>query len=77
MILDEPELHLDGNILVPDLAGWRRERLPLLPDATFLTLAPDWTCEVLSKSTERTDRTEKMPAYAASGGPHAWLVEPR
>jgi hypothetical protein len=77
LILDEPELHLNGDILVPDLAGWRRERMPYLPVAAFLTLAPDWLCEVLSPSTERTDRTEKMPAYAASGVRHAWLVDPR
>jgi len=77
LILDEPEAHLGDDILVPDLAGWRRERMPFLPDAAFLTLPPDWTCEVLSKSTEKTDRTEKMPAYAASGVQHAWLVDPR
>jgi hypothetical protein len=47
LIVDEPELHFAGNVLVPDLAGWRRERMALLPDAPFLTLAPDWICEVL------------------------------
>jgi hypothetical protein len=77
LILDEPELHLGDEILVPDLAGWRRDRLPILPDASFLTLPPDWICEVLSKSTEKMDRTEKMPIYAASGVQHAWLVHPR
>ena len=77
LILREPELHLGEDILVPDLAGWRRDRLPILPDAAFLTLPPDWICEVLSKSTENMDRTEKMPIYAASGVPYAWLVHPR
>jgi hypothetical protein len=77
LILDEPELHLGDDILVPDLAGWRRDRLPILPDASFLTVPPDWICEVLSKSTEKMDRTEKMPIYAASGVQHAWLVHPR
>jgi putative restriction endonuclease len=76
LILWEPELHLGDEILVPDLAGWRRDRLPVLPDASFLTLPPDWVCEVLSKSTEKMDRTEKMPSYAASGVRHAWLVHP-
>jgi hypothetical protein len=76
LILREPELHLGDEILVPDLAGWRRDRLPLLPDAPFLTLPPDWICEVLSKSTEKMDRTEKMPIYAASGVQYAWLVHP-
>ena len=77
LILREPELHLGEDILVPDLAGWRRDRLPILPDASFLTTSPDWICEVLSTSTENMDRTEKMPIYAASGVQHAWLVDPR
>ncbi len=55
-ILDEPELHLRPHILVPDLAGWRRERLPVIPDTAFFTLPPDWVCEVLSPGTARTDR---------------------
>jgi Uma2 family endonuclease len=77
MILDEPELHLGDEIVVPDLAGWRRERLPIAPDAAFFTVPPDWTCEVLSRSTEKTDRAEKMPLYAAFGVSYAWLVHPR
>lgn len=77
LILRGPELHLGDDILVPDLAGWRRDRLPILPDASFLTIPPDWICEVLSKSTEKMDRTEKMPIYAASGVQYAWLVHPR
>jgi hypothetical protein len=76
-ILWEPELHLGEDILVPDLAGWRRDRLPIIPDAEGITLAPDWVCEVLSKSTERTDRAEKMPIYAAAGVEFLWLVHPR
>ena len=50
LILDEPELHFGADVLVPDIAGWRRERLPIRPDAAYLTLALDWLCEVLSKS---------------------------
>ena len=76
IILDEPELHLGEEILVPDLAGWRLERLPVVPDEAFITIAPDWICEVLSKSTEKTDRAEKMPIYASSGVQYAWLVHP-
>ena len=63
-ILDEPELHLRDDILVPDLAAWRRERLPFVPDAAYMTLAPDWACEVISPSTERIDRSRKMRIYA-------------
>ncbi len=83
MILDEPELHFPdptepGEIdaVSPDLAGWRRERMPVIPDVAAFTLAPDWICEVVSKSTEKHDREEKMPIYAREGVRHAWLVDP-
>lgn len=74
-ILDEPEVHLDGDVLVPDLAGWRRERLPSIPDAPAMKLPPDWVCEVLSPSTERFDRSQKMPRYALAGVGHVWIVD--
>ena len=76
MILYEPELHLDADVLVPDLAGWRRERMPELPDTAAFELAPDWVCEVLSPSTEAADRAEKMPIYGREGVGHVWLVDP-
>ena len=75
-ILDEPELHLGPDILVPDLAGWRRERLPVMPDTAFFTLSPDWACEVLSPGTARTDRADKMPLYAEYAVPFLWLIDP-
>lgn len=75
-ILDEPELHLDTDILVPDIAGWRRERMPSLPETAWFELAPDWVCEILSPSTARIDRVEKLPIYASHGVKHAWLVDP-
>jgi len=75
-ILDEPELHVADDILVPDLAGWRRERMPTFPDVKFFTLAPDWICEVVSPSTERHDRSRKLRIYAREGVSHAWLVNP-
>jgi hypothetical protein len=75
-IIDEPELHLGGDVLVPDLAGWRRERMPEFPDVAAFTLAPDWVCEVVSPSTERLDRAKKMPAYAREKVGHLWLVNP-
>ena len=75
IIVDEPELHLGDDVLVPDLAGWRRERLPLANmDDAFLTISPDWLCEVLSKSTEKIDRTKKLPIYARAGVRHVWLL---
>lgn len=75
-ILDEPELHLGQDILVPDLAGWRRERLPVLPEEAFFSLAPDWICEVLSASTAALDRVKKLRIYARERVPYAWLIDP-
>jgi Uma2 family endonuclease len=75
-ILDEPELHFGDNVVVPDLGGWRRERMPTTPDTAFFTLAPDWVCEVLSPSTERIDRGRKLRIYAEAGVAHAWLLNP-
>ena len=76
-ILFEPELHLGEDVLVPDLGGWRRERMPDVPDAAAAELAPDWVCEVLSPSTERLDRAKKMQAYGRKGVDHLWLINPR
>lgn len=75
-ILDEPELHLGGDVIVPDIAGWRRTRLPQLPDAAWFELGPDWVCEILSPSTARTDRAVKLPIYARERVAHLWLVDP-
>jgi len=77
IILDEPELHLGPDVIVPDLAGWRRERMPVLTtDEAYFTLAPDWICEVLSPATARLDRTAKLPVYARAEVRHAWLIDP-
>ena len=77
-ILDEPEIHFirDTEVLVPDLAGWRRERLPRLPRDHRFEVTPDWVCEILSPSTARKDRVLKMPVYARYGVPYLWLVDP-
>ncbi|MCX7089571.1 MAG: Uma2 family endonuclease [Methylococcales bacterium] len=75
-ILDEPEVHLWTDIVVPDIAGWRRERMPSLPETAYFELAPDWVCEVLSPGTARQDRALKMPLYARHGVQHIWLVDP-
>ncbi|MEO8550624.1 MAG: Uma2 family endonuclease [Kofleriaceae bacterium] len=77
ILIAEPEIHIGESIVVPDLAGWRLETLPVVPDAAFIAVAPDWVCEVLSPSTERFDRAEKMPLYASIGVSHGWLVHPR
>ncbi|MGB0678229.1 MAG: Uma2 family endonuclease [Polyangiales bacterium] len=86
LILDEPELHFGDtrsddsvrDIVVPDLAGWRRERLPdACQHAAFLTVAPDWVCEILSPSTQGIDRVQKMAVYLREGVRHVWLIEPQ
>jgi Uma2 family endonuclease len=75
-ILFEPELHLGSDVLVPDLAGWRRERMPARPLEPWTDLPPDWVCEVLSPGTRRIDLTDKRRLYAQAGVPHLWLVDP-
>ena len=75
-ILFEPELHFADDVLVPDLAGWRHERLPMVPNVAAFALAPDWVCEVVSKSTAALDRVRKMRIYAREGVGHLWLVDP-
>ena len=72
----EPELHFASDIVVPDVAGWRRERMPTVPNVAYFTLAPDWLCEVLSPSTEVIDRPKKLPIYAREGVTHVWLIDP-
>ena len=75
-VVDEPELHLGGDILVPDLAGWRRARMPRYPKSAACSVAPDWVCEVLSPSTAKLDRVQKLAIYAREGVAHAWLIDP-
>ncbi|HET8798083.1 MAG TPA: Uma2 family endonuclease [Thermoanaerobaculia bacterium] len=75
-ILDEPEIHFRHNVLVPDLAGWRRERMPMFPKDHVFSIVPDWVCEVVSPSSGRLDRLKKMPIYAREGVDHAWIIDP-
>nr|VFJ49329.1 MAG: Endonuclease, Uma2 family (restriction endonuclease fold) [Candidatus Kentron sp. FW] len=76
-ILYEPELHLDSHVLVPDWAGWRRERMPEFPDVAYMEIAPDWVCEILSPGNARLDRVVKMPLYAEFQVGHLWLLDPK
>jgi Uma2 family endonuclease len=77
-IIDEPEVHFVRNqeVLVPDLAGWRRERMPTLPEDQRFEVVPDWICEILSPATASKDREVKLPVYAHYGVAYAWLVDP-
>jgi Uma2 family endonuclease len=76
-ILFEPELHLGNDVLVPDFAGWRRSRMPVVPTTAAFDLAPDWVCEVLSPSTEAMDRVPKLRIYARERVGHVWFVNPQ
>lgn len=73
----EPEIKFGAHLLVPDIAGWQRERLKTYPKKNYFELAPDWVCEVLSGSTEKRDRTLKMRIYGEAGLPYMWLIDPR
>lgn len=77
IFMDEPELHLGPEVVVPDLAGWRRERLSSMPETAYVETAPDWVCEVISPSTERYDRVAKRRIYADAQVGHLWLLDPR
>jgi Uma2 family endonuclease len=76
VFIDEPELHLGEHVVSPDIAGWRRENLPELPTTAYFETPPDWVCEVLSPSTQRFDRTDKLAIYAAFDVGHCWYVDP-
>src|SRR5687767_14951431 len=75
-IVIEPELHLGRDILVPDIAGWRKERMPVFPDVAWFDLSPDWICEIVSPTTARLDRIRKLPRYARHEVDYAWIVDP-
>nr|VFJ50606.1 MAG: Endonuclease, Uma2 family (restriction endonuclease fold) [Candidatus Kentron sp. FW] len=76
-ILYEPEVHLGSHVLVPDIAGWQRERMPEFPDVAYIEIVPDWVCEILSPSNAKLDRGVKMPLYATFGTGYLWLVDPQ
>lgn len=76
IILDEPELHLGPHVVVPDLGGWRQERLVGSSDTPWFDEAPDWICEVLSHSTKPYDIGPKRRIYATYGVGHLWYLDP-
>ena len=76
IFMTEPGLHLGPHVIVPDLAGWRRERMPALPPTSRVELAPDWICEVISKSTEAHDKGPKRRICATYGVRHLWHLNP-
>ena len=76
LFIVEPELHLGDAVLVPDLAGWRRERLPGPVTGPWTDVPPDWVCETLSPSTRAYDLTHKRDAYGRLGVRHLWFLDP-
>ncbi len=76
-IIDEPEVHLirDEVVVVPDIGGWRTKRMPQVPRDHRFEIVPDWVCEILSPSTAKFDRTEKLPLYARFEVAHLWLLD--
>jgi Uma2 family endonuclease len=77
VFLAVPELHIAGHVLVPDIAGWRRERMPSMPQKAYIDLAPDWICEILSDATAARDRNEKRAIYGEIGVQFLWLLDPK
>src|SRR5206468_4694835 len=75
-ILPEPELHFVEEVLVPDFAAWRCDRMSTVPNTAAFTLAPDWLCEIISPSSVRHDRIAKMRKYAREAVAAVWLVDP-
>lgn len=73
----EPELHLGADVVVPDLAAWRRETMPQEPTTAYIETSPDWVCEIVSPSTARLDRGPKRRIYAEAGVGHLWLLDPQ
>ena len=72
----EAELELARNeVFRPDVAGWRRERMPVLPSEVPITVRPDWVCEILSKN-KRNDLIKKKRVYHRCGVGHYWIVDP-
>ena len=71
-----PEVRLGKHTLVPDLAGWRKERFPRSEDHNWISVAPDWVCEILSPGTIRVDRVKKMRICREHSVPHVWVIDP-
>ncbi|MGA7877647.1 MAG: Uma2 family endonuclease [Desulfoferrobacter sp.] len=76
IILFEPEIMLGEHIIVPDLTGWRRDRFPDVEDTNWISVFPDWACEILSPGTVRVDRVKKMPIYSQHSISHLWIIDP-
>lgn len=76
IILVEPEIAFGDNIIVPDLAGWKIERFPAVEDHNWISVAPDWVCEIVSPGTASIDRVRKMGLYAMHRVPYYWIIDP-
>ena len=70
------EIHIGGDVIVPDLAGWRHERMPYIPDVEYLEFAPDWVLEIVTPETALLVRKHKLATYVQWGVEYAWIVDP-
>ena len=75
-IASEVDVVLDDNGFRPDIAGWRRERVPEMPKTRPVRVRPDWICEIVSESNATTDTIKKLRRYHQAGVPHYWLLDP-
>jgi Uma2 family endonuclease len=66
-----------GDLVRPDVLGWRRDRVPERPTGFPVKIRPDWICEVVSPSNANTDTVKKLRIYHAAHVPHYWLVDTR
>lgn len=76
IIIGEPEISFGDNILVPDIAGWKKERFPGAEDHNWISVSPDWVCEIVSRGSIRLDRVKKMGIYARHRVPYFWIIDP-
>ena len=76
IIIIEPEIRFGEDFIVPDLAGWKTDRFPTSEEHNWISVAPDWACEILSPRTAKIDKHNKMSVYANHGVPHLWLIDP-
>jgi Uma2 family endonuclease len=76
-LIIEPDVRFEAHdIVVPDMAGWLRERMPVFPETRPIDTRPDWICEILSPSDPGRDRVRKADLYLRSAVPFYWILDP-
>lgn len=76
-ILSEVDVELaEHQVVRPDLAGWRRQRLAQPWGQRPILTAPDWVCEIVSPANPANDRVAKRRLHAAHGIEFYWILDP-